>query len=59
VGNTVAAQVLADWRAHNSTATAYEYPVDLQLLHNLVDPSDPNQHIDRVFPKLVELINMP
>jgi pimeloyl-ACP methyl ester carboxylesterase len=56
VDNAVTAQVLADWRAHGSAATAYEFPADLQLPHNLVDPGEPNQHIDRVYPKLVELI---
>jgi len=56
VDNTVTAQVLADWRAHGSAATAYEFPADLQLAHNLVDPGEPNQHIDRVYPKLVALI---
>ena|SRR5579859_4208820 len=59
VDNTVTAQVLADWRAHGSAATTYEYPVDLKLAHNLVDPGEPNQHIDLVYPKLVELINVP
>jgi carboxylesterase len=58
VENSVSAQLVADWRAHGATnVRTYEYPASLQLEHDLIDPAQTNQHIDEVYPKLIELIN--
>ena len=56
VDNAAAARVAADWRAHGSNVTAYEFPAALGLGHDLIDPGQPNQQVKVVYPKLVDLI---
>jgi len=34
----------------------YEFPKDLALNHDLIDPEQPNQNIALVYPKIIELI---
>ncbi len=58
VDNGVTAGVVADWRAHGAAhVTTYEYPQNLGLSHDLIDPAQSYQHVDIVYPKLIELIN--
>jgi hypothetical protein len=58
VENSVADQLVATWRAHGATnVRTYTYPASLQLEHDLIDPAQSNQHVDEVYPKLIELIN--
>lgn len=58
VENSVTDQVVADWRAHGATAiTTYQFPFGLQLDHDMIDPHRDDQHVDLVYPKLIELIN--
>jgi pimeloyl-ACP methyl ester carboxylesterase len=56
VDNAAAAQVAADWSAHGGAVTRYEFPDDLHLVHNLVDPGETGQRVELVYPKLIELI---
>ncbi len=51
-------QLVADWRAHgaNSVVT-YQYPANLGIDHDMIDPHRDDQHVDLVYPKLIELIN--
>ena len=57
VNNTVAAQVLADWQAHGATVGSYEFPAELRLGHDLIDPGQGDQQVAVVYPQLVALIN--
>jgi pimeloyl-ACP methyl ester carboxylesterase len=57
VDNTLARQVVADWQAHGANVNTYEYPANLQIDHDMIDPHRDDQHVDRVYPKLIELIN--
>ena len=60
VDNTVTAALVADWRAHGAAnITTYTFPANLRLPHDLIGPAETNQHIDIVYPKLIELINVP
>ena len=36
--------------------STYQFDASLKLEHDLIDPSQKNQHIDIVYPQLVELI---
>jgi carboxylesterase len=57
VDNAVTAQVVAEWRAHGAgRVTTYEFPAELNLEHDVIDPAKPTQHVDLVYPKLIELI---
>jgi carboxylesterase len=59
VENATTAHVVADWQAHGANVTTYEFPVNLQIDHDMIDPHRDDQHTDIVYPKLIELINTP
>jgi carboxylesterase len=58
VNNGATADVVADWRAHGARdVRTYEFPAELGLEHDMVDPGQPYQKVAAVYPKLIELIN--
>jgi carboxylesterase len=57
VDNNTAAGVVADWRGHGANVSTYMFPAALKFKHDLIDPGQFNQHVDTVYPKLIELIN--
>jgi pimeloyl-ACP methyl ester carboxylesterase len=57
VENTVTARLVDTWRAHGANVSTYEFPASLQLDHDMIDPHRADQHVDVVYPKLIELIN--
>ena len=53
VCNAVAAEVARDWsRRAPGHVLAYEFPAALRLGHDLIDPLQPYQNVDRVYPVL-------
>jgi pimeloyl-ACP methyl ester carboxylesterase len=60
VQNSLTDRLVAVWRAHGaSNVVTYGFPSGLQLDHDLIDPNRGNQKVDRVYPKLIELISAP
>jgi hypothetical protein len=49
-------QVAADWRAHGGNADTYAFPAEWKLIHDLIDPDQPQQQTSRVYPVLVDLM---
>lgn len=58
VENSVTARLVTDWRAHGAKITAYEFPPNLQIDHDMIDPHRDNQQTGLVYPRLIEMINM-
>jgi hypothetical protein len=57
VDNAAIARMVARWRAWGAgPVRTYEFPVELRLLHDLIDPGHAGQRVDVVYPKLIELI---
>ena len=54
VDNGTAQQQVALWRARGGNVETYQFPAELGLPHDLVDPAQANQRIDVVYPVLVE-----
>lgn len=56
--NNELAQVLAArWKRHKGQAIAgYEFPREQRVGHDFIDPTQPNQQIDRVYPILLSLL---
>lgn len=59
VDNAVAAEIAEHWRKQNTPVIEYEFPAELKLVHDLIDPNQPWQRIDVVYPKLIELAETP
>ncbi len=58
VDNAAALRMAQVWRASGATdVTVYEFPADLNLHHDLIDPSEPDARPELVYPKLVELLD--
>ena len=48
-GNTAGlAFILHRWRPHGSAVETYQFPAEAGLLHDVIDPYQPEQQIDRV-----------
>jgi pimeloyl-ACP methyl ester carboxylesterase len=58
VENTVTADLVNTWRAHGAASVVtYEFPKDLGIDHDMIDPHRDDQEVALVYPKLIELIN--
>lgn len=59
VNNALTATVTANWRKNaGDRVQTYEFPADLQLAHDLIDPASPKQKTEAVYPTLIRLINL-
>jgi hypothetical protein len=54
VDNALTAEMVASWRELGIDVKTYEFAADLELKHDLIDPSQQTQPV--VYPVLVELI---
>ncbi|MDQ3250663.1 MAG: alpha/beta hydrolase [Chloroflexota bacterium] len=56
VDNTATAGVVQQWRSHGAVIQDHEFPADWRLIHDLMDPTQPDQQVARVYPQLIEWI---
>ena len=55
--NAVTEQLVANWRALRPAGIeTFEFPADQEIPHDFIDPNQPNQRIDIVYPKIIELL---
>jgi esterase/lipase len=47
-------QIMREWRRQGAPVTAYAFPRAWNLLHDLMDPMQQQQQVDRVYPRLIE-----
>jgi pimeloyl-ACP methyl ester carboxylesterase len=57
VNNGLTKDVVKNWRAHDTKLTTYEFTENLKLGHDLIDPNQPDAQIEKVYPRLIELVN--
>jgi len=55
VSNERTLQIVEQWKAHQANLDSFTFDASLKLGHDIIDPNQPNQQIDIVYPKLVEL----
>ncbi len=55
VDNRSARRLAAVWQSHGAQVRAHEFPANLLVPHDMIDPAEPTQRIDLVYPLLVEL----
>ena len=56
VNNELTMNVVQQWQARGATVTTYEFPADLRLDHDMIDPLQPAQNIEVVYPRLIALV---
>ncbi len=57
VNNEISLEVAQFWSENAVTSIhAYSFPAELNLLHDLIDPLQPRQKVDQVYPVLMEMI---
>ncbi len=56
IDNTLVSQVVQLWKRHTKKLLAYTFPLSLNVGHDLIDPAQPDQRVDVVYPKLIEEI---
>jgi carboxylesterase len=56
VDNRAAERLAECWRHHGAMVTTYTFPVSLNLIHDLMDPGQPQQQVDVAYPILLELL---
>jgi carboxylesterase len=55
--NVVTEQLIANWRALRPAGIeTFEFPADQEIPHDFIDPNQPDQRIDIVYPKIIELL---
>ena len=45
------------WRAHGANVSFFEFPAEEHLPHDLIDPANPDQNTERVYPVVVKTIS--
>jgi carboxylesterase len=56
VSNAPIELLVARWRAHGATVRTHCFPAALGLIHDCIDPTQPRQQIEVVYPALLELM---
>ena len=56
VDNRAALAVAGVWRKQGASVTVFEFPEKMELIHDYMDPLQPRQQVDRVYPILRELV---
>lgn len=56
VNNVLTREVAADWRGHGASIAVYEFPAELKLPHDLIDPNQEGARTDLVYSKLIQLL---
>jgi carboxylesterase len=50
-------QVVKLWQAQHGAVSTYEFEASLNLDHDFIDPNQPNQQVEIVYPRLISLVN--
>lgn len=56
VTNPPVAQLVARWRARGANVRAHHFPPEHRLVHDVIDPGQPRQQVELVYPALLELM---
>jgi esterase/lipase len=49
-------KVTEEWKEHGADVLAYEFPKDMKIWHDMIDPAQATQRIDVVYPVLIKMI---
>jgi len=49
-------KVAAAWKAHGAGVEMYEFPQEMKIWHDMIDPAQSTQQIDKVYPVVLAMI---
>ncbi len=58
INNEMTMKIVNIWKAHHASLSTSEFEAGLKLPHDIIDPAQPDQKIDVVYPRLLELIRL-
>lgn len=58
VNNKLTMEVVRRWQRNGDNVMTYEFPSNLGLSHDLIDPEQPDQQVDVTYPQLIGLLTM-
>jgi pimeloyl-ACP methyl ester carboxylesterase len=57
ISNALCAEFVNAWRAHNTNQVwTYEFPRELGIPHDIMDPAEPGMKPEIVYPRLIEIV---
>jgi dienelactone hydrolase len=56
INNPLVWKVVRNWQAHAANLSTYQFDPNLQLHHDLIDPTQPYQETEVVYPQLIDLV---
>lgn len=59
VDNEICYEIVRRWQANGTKVVSYEFPKELKLIHDCIDPAQPQQQTAAVYPVLYRLIDQP
>jgi hypothetical protein len=59
IDNNGVLAVTQRWRRRGANIAIHTFPADWRLTHDLIDPGQPTQQIDRVYPLLMQWSEFP
>lgn len=59
IDNAGVLAVARRWRRRGANITIHTFPAEWRLMHDLIDPGQPQQQIERVYPLLIEWSEFP
>jgi len=57
VNNALTLEIVRHWQKDGADIETYEFPSRLGLAHDLIDPAQPNQALEIVYPQLIDLMD--
>ena len=57
INNEMTMKMVNIWKEHHASLTSSEFEAGLKLPHDIIDPAQPDQRVDIVYPRLLELVN--
>jgi carboxylesterase len=57
VNNELTLEVVQHWQKDGADIETYEFPSRLGLAHDLIDPEQPGQPVDMIYPQLIDFVN--
>ena len=57
INNPLTMAITKNWQAQSANLTTYEFEQNLQLPHDIIDPTQSSQQTNIVYPRLIELVN--